>query len=203
MPELFRVAIDLDSTVGDYIGAFRTSVAGQLGVDVATLDPDPADWHLSSWNLQGRFSQLHSHAVGVDRIMRTMPVFPGAAKALHDLDAAGAFLSIVTSRLCITGRHEVILGDTVFWLEQVAKVPYHELHALRGRGWNKTQTVAFDVLIDDKPAEILAARAAGRIGIVFGDTSYNRHVPGPRATSWDQVPALVLAALADRDTAAA
>lgn len=194
MRETFRVAIDLDQTVGGYVEAFRTSVAGQLGVPVEQLDVDP-DYYFTQWNIAGRFTEMHSHAVGQDRIMRTMPVFDGAAAALRELDAAGGFLSVVTSRLCVVGLHEVAIGDTVHWLDQVAKLPYHELHALRGRGWTKVETVMFDVLIDDKPEEILAARAAGKVGIVFGDYAYNRHLDGPRATSWDQVPALVLNAL--------
>lgn len=200
MPELFRVAIDVDQTLGSYNTPFRSSVAAQLDVPLDSLTDDP-DYNFTQWNIGSRFTELHAYAVGTDRMFRTMPAFPGASAALAQLDEAGAFLSIVTSRLGVAGLHEVALQDTVYWLDQVSKVPYHELHALRGRGWTKTETVMFDVLIDDKPEEILAARAAGKVGIVFGDYRYNRHLDGPRATAWDQIPDMVLTELGLRATA--
>ena len=195
MSDRIRVAIDLDNTTGSYIHAFRASVANQMGVDPATLTLDP-DWNFTEWNIQDRFAELHHHAVSVDRIFRYMKVMAGASEAIERIDAdLDAHISIVTSRLCVPGIHEVAIADTVAWLDS-RKIRYHELHALKGRGLSKTETVRFDVLIDDKPAEVLAARQAGKVGIIFGDYSYNRDVPGPRVTHWDEIPSLLSGMLA-------
>jgi 5'(3')-deoxyribonucleotidase len=52
--------------------------------------------------------------------------------------------------------------------------------------------VGADLYIEDSPANIERLRADGQKTIVFSNST-NEHLPGPRASSWDEVQELVLA----------
>lgn len=84
---------------------------------------------------------------------------------------------MITHRLLQPGAHCRVVSDTVTFLDS-SDIPYSDLCFVS----DKT-TVGCDVLLDDAPHNVLAARAAVVPTIVF-DQLYNRALSGPRAVDW-------------------
>jgi 5'-nucleotidase len=186
------LGVDLDGVCADYEGAFRASVARQLGCDPAALPPQTVMDAYSEWGLSfPAFEAAHRHAVLEDRIFRTMAPMPGVSAALWRLSDQGVWIRIITHRLLFNWAHETSAADTAAWLDE-HRIPYRDLCFIGDK-----PHVGADVYVDDAPRHIVGLRAAGKAAIVF-DQPYNRQLPGPRATSWDEVVAFVETLLADR-----
>ena len=91
----------------------------------------------------------------------------------------------------ITGRDRVplqaiVVGvvDHVDWLDG-HDIPYWDLCFLADKA-----AVGADLYVEDSPANIEHLRSHGHRAIVF-TSSTNRHLPGPRADTWDEVYAMV------------
>lgn len=179
------LGVDLDGVCGDYEGAFRASVANQLGIDPAALPPQVTFGAYQEWGLDPeRFERAHRHAVLEDRIFRTMAAMPGVSEALWRLSDAGVWIRIITHRLLFNWAHEVSAADTAAWLDR-ERIPYRDLCFIGDKA-----TVGADLYVEDSPVNVVRLRRAGRTVIVF-DQRYNRHLDGPRARSWDEVVAMV------------
>jgi 5'-nucleotidase len=186
------LGVDLDGVCADYEGAFRASVAGQLGIDPATLPPQTAFGAYEEWGLTPeRFERAHRHAVLEDRIFRTMDAMPGVSDALWRLSDAGVWIRIITHRLLFNWAHETSAADTAAWLDR-ERIPYRDLCFIGDKA-----TVGADLYVEDSPDNVLRLRRAGRTVIVF-DRRYNRHLDGPRAHDWEDVVGLVLDELSAR-----
>lgn len=186
------LGVDLDGVCADYEGAFRGSVAAQLGVDPTDLPPQVAFGAYEEWGLTPeRFELAHRHAVLEDRIFRTMAPLPGVSDALWRLSDAGVWIRIITHRLLFNWAHETSAADTAAWLDR-ERIPYRDLCFIGDKA-----TVGADLYVEDSPSNVLRLRAAGRTVIVF-DQRYNAHLDGPRARSWDEVVTLVLDELGAR-----
>jgi 5'-nucleotidase len=186
------LGVDLDGVCADYEGAFRASVARQLGCDPAALPSQTVMDAYSEWGLSfPAFEAAHRHAVLEDRIFRTMAPMPGVSAALWRLSDQGVWIRIITHRLLFNWAHETSAADTAAWLDE-HRIPYRDLCFIGDK-----PHVGADVYVDDAPRHIVGLRAAGKAAIVF-DQPYNRQLPGPRATSWDEVVAFVETLLADR-----
>jgi 5'-nucleotidase len=178
--------VDLDGVCADYESALRASVARQRGVEAASLPPQETSGSFAEWGLDlEAFREAHRRAVVEDRIFRTMLPYPDVAEVLWRLSDAGVWIRIITHRLLFNGIHEVSAADTAGWLD-LHGIPYRDLCFIGDK-----PTVGADLYVDDSAHNILALRAAGREAIVF-DQRYNRHLPGPRVTSWQELGALVL-----------
>jgi 5'-nucleotidase len=118
------------------------------------------------------------------RILRDMPVIPGAADALWRLSDAGVWLRIITHRLYVNWSHATAVSDTVTWLDH-ARIPYRDICFLGAK-----PEVEADLYIDDGPHNVHALRSTGNPVIVF-DQPYNRGIDGPRAHDWTEAEALV------------
>jgi len=187
------LGVDLDGVCADYEAAFRASVARQHGRDPAQLLPQTVHDAYSQWGLDGdAFEQTHRRAVIEDRMFRHMQPLPGVSEALWRLSDLGVWIRIITHRLCVNWAHETTAADTAGWLEH-HRIPYRDLCFIGDK-----PDVGADLYVDDAPNNVLALRATGRPAIVF-DQPYNRHLPGPRATNWQDVVAFVEAELAARD----
>jgi 5'-nucleotidase len=186
------LGVDLDGVCADYEGAFRASVARQLGRDPATLPPQTLMDAYSEWGLSfPAFEAAHRHAVLEDRIFRTMAPMPGVSAALWRLSDRGVWIRIITHRLLFNWAHETSAADTAAWLDE-HRIPYRDLCFIGDK-----PHVGADVYVDDAPRHVVGLRAAGKAAIVF-DQPYNRHLPGPRATTWDEVATYVEDLLAGR-----
>jgi 5'-nucleotidase len=183
----FILGVDLDGVCGDYTAAFASVVAADRGVDPAELGPQ-LTWDFHEWELGGRdgFVDLHRAGVQDHRMFRNMPAIDGVSETLWRLSDAGVWIRIITHRIFINGGHKVAIADTVEWLD-IHNIPYRDLCFLG----HKPQVEA-DCYIDDGPHNVDALRAAGNHVIVF-DQPYNRHLAGPRATTWAEVEEQVTA----------
>jgi len=187
------LGVDLDGVCADYEGAFRDSVVRQLGKDPAGLPPQTVMDAYSQWGLSlEEFEEAHRRAVVEDRMFRHMRPMPGVSEALWELSDIGVWIRIITHRLIFNWAHEVSAADTAAWLD-AHQLPYRDLCFIGDK-----PDVGADLYVDDSPTNIVSLREADRAAIVF-DQPYNRHLPGPRARSWDEVLSLVRAELAARD----
>jgi 5'-nucleotidase len=186
------LGVDLDGVCADYEGAFRASIVRQLGRDASTLPPQTVMDAYSEWGLTfEEFETAHRTAVTEDRIFRHMEPLPGVSEALWRLSDAGVWIRIITHRLLFNWAHESSAADTAYWLD-ANRIPYRDLCFIGDK-----PNVGADLYVDDSPRNIAALRAAGKDAIVF-DQPYNRHLPAPRARTWDDVVAHVEAELAAR-----
>ena len=186
----FVFGVDLDGVCGDFTLAFREVAAEELGVPAREL-PLERSWDFREWGfVEGDYERVHLRAVLEKRILRSLPVIEGAADALWRMSDAGIWIRIITHRLYVNWSHAVAITDTVDWLD-TARIPYRDLCFLGAK-----PEVEADAYIDDGPHNVLALRAQGNDVIVF-DQPYNRDCAGPRARTWDDVEAYVLARLAD------
>ncbi|MFO7776960.1 MAG: hypothetical protein R6V28_01260 [Nitriliruptoraceae bacterium] len=186
------LGVDLDGVCADYEGAFRSSVARQLGRAPDTMPPQTIMDAYSQWGLSFEaFEEAHRRAVLEDRIFRHMAPLPGVSEALWRLSDAGVWIRIITHRLIFNWAHETSAADTAAWLD-AHRIPYRDLCFIGDK-----PNVGADLYVDDSPANILSLRAAGRTAIVF-DQPYNRDLPAPRADTWDVVVELVLGELRAR-----
>jgi 5'-nucleotidase len=187
------LGVDLDGVCADYEGAFRASVARQLTRAPDTMPPQTVMDAYSQWGLSfEEFEDAHRRAVLDDRMFRNMEPLPGVSDALWELSDLGVWIRIITHRLIFNWAHETSAADTAAWLDQ-HKIPYRDLCFIGDK-----PNVGADIYIDDSPGNIISLRDAGKTAIVF-DQPYNRDLPGPRATSWDDVVTTVRAELDARD----
>jgi hypothetical protein len=92
-------------------------------------------------------------------------------------------IRIITHRLFIKYFHQQALSQTVEWLEHHG-IPYWDLCFMKEK-----DAVGADLYIEDSPSNVEALRAAKCDVIVFGNST-NKHVAGPRVTSWEELEGL-------------
>lgn len=184
----FTLGLDLDGVTADYESEMRSFSAGFTDRPASSFPP-PVTWDMvtSGWfPTQQAFLDTHAAAV-TDGFFARMQALPGASTGLHQLSDAGVRIRVITHRLLQPGAHRRVVSDTVQFLDE-QDIPYSDLCFVK----DKT-TVGCDLLVDDAPHNILAARDAGVPTVVF-DQPYNRHLAGPRATNWVDLTAQVLEA---------
>ena len=184
----FVFGVDLDGVVADFYVGLRPIAAEWLGVAMETLTPR-VSWGLVEWGVDrapGGYERLHRFAVTQRELFLKMPPMPGAPQALRRLSIEGVRIRIITHRLFIKYFHQVAVSQTIQWLDR-HDIPYWDLCFMQ----QKT-AVGADLYIEDSPANIERLRAEGANTIVFTNST-NEHLPGPRASSWDEVVQLALA----------
>ncbi|MFZ4519239.1 MAG: 5' nucleotidase, NT5C type [Microthrixaceae bacterium] len=187
----FVLGVDLDGVCADYTAAFREVVARRTGTAAHVLTDD-VSWDFAEWGLdRDAFLDLHRAGVMEDRMFRDMPALPGVADALWRLSDAGVWIRIITHRLVLNWGHEVVVADTVAWLDR-HRIPYRDLCFL-----GRKPEVQADAYVEDAPHNVEALRAGGNVVVVF-DQPYNRHLGGPRARDWHEVEAVLAEPLAAR-----
>jgi 5'(3')-deoxyribonucleotidase len=172
----------------------RPIAAEWLGVPLDSLTAAPS-YGLDEWNLSavGTYDDLHRFAVTKRNLFRNLPPMPGAASVLRRLSAGLVRIRIITHRLPLEYAHVLTVQQTVAWLEPHG-LPYWDLGFMKDKA-----AVGADLYIEDSPANIEALRGEGHPTIVFS-SSTNTALPGPRASSWDEVERHVLAFVADGRT---
>jgi 5'(3')-deoxyribonucleotidase len=160
-----KIAIDCDGVLYDFIGAFLYMSGHYLGVDT----PHRVDW--TTWNHQTEFltpeqeSWMWTEAVQLG-LYRYGHVIKGGIVGVRELKAAGHSLELVTHRPVSA------VQDTLDWLSYV-RLPFDEVRIL-SNGESKT-TIDADVLIDDKPDNVLEWVKSGRHAIKF-EQPWNKYV---------------------------
>lgn len=183
----FVFGVDLDGVCANFYAGLKPIAAEWLGVDVGTLS-DKVSWGLPEWGVDeapGGYTALHRFAVTQRDLFRVLPPMPGAPQALRKLSDANVRIRIITHRLIIKYFHRVAAQQTVEWLDK-HDIPYWDLCFMQEKAG-----VGADLYIEDSPENIERLREEGHETIVFTNST-NRHLPRPRADTWEEVMDLVL-----------
>ena len=187
----FVLGVDLDGVCADYTAGFRSVASIEWDVPESSLTTE-VSWDFGEWGLDREgFLALHRASVQQHRMFRDMPAIDGASESLWRLSDAGVWIRVITHRLVTNWGHAIIVSDTVEWLD-LRRIPYRDLCFL-----GRKPEVQADAYVEDAPHNIEALRAGGNTVIVF-DQPYNRDLPGPRASTWTAVEAIVAELIAER-----
>lgn len=189
--ERFVLGVDLDGTVADFYGALRPIAAEWLGKPVDAL-PREVSYGLPEWGIgAGEYDELHRFAVTQRDLFATLMPLPGAGPALRRLAYEhDVRIRIITHRLYIKYAHQLAVRQTIEWLDRHG-IPYWDLCFLRDKG-----AVGADLYLEDGPPYLEALFREHRRVIIFSNST-NRTIAGPRAESWEQAEAQVVAALSE------
>lgn len=171
-------ALDIDGTLGDYHGHFRTFAEGYLGRSLPPIDEWAGDVsfarHLRVSKPIYRQVKLAYRQGGMKR---TMPVYPYAREMTVALRKAGAEVWICTTRPYL--RLDNIDPDTRHWLRRhgiqydgvlFGEKKYRDLVRIVGSG-------AVVAVVDDLPEMVDHASAQG-VFAFLRDQPYNRPING-------------------------
>ncbi len=182
----FVLGVDLDGVVADFARGLKPIAAEWLGVPVDSLT-DEISYGFKEWALEraGGYDDLHRFAVKERQLFATLPPLRGAPAALRRLDTVPEIrIRIITHRLYIHWFHKEAIRQTSEWLEQHG-IPYWDLCFMRDKA-----AVGANLYLEDSPENIAALRAARHETIVVVNST-NRHLPGPRAESWEDLEVMV------------
>ncbi|MDR0374304.1 MAG: 5'-nucleotidase [Treponema sp.] len=184
----FILGVDLDGVVGDFYGAMRRIAAEWLNKPIEQL-PAEVSFALKEWGVAeyGGYERLHRFAVTQRNLFRDMRPIQDAPVALRKLSMRGIRIRIITHRLYLKYVHKTSITQTVDWLDSW-DIPYWDICFMKDKG-----AVGSHVYIDDSPVNVAQLREHGCRTIVFTNST-NRHIPGPRADSWQDAERLVLEA---------
>lgn len=166
-----KIGIDIDGVLYDFVTSIHAYAERKLG---RTLPRNFDRWgfFFDEWGLDWlAFCQLMEDGCAEGELYHRGELAEGAADVIRMLAKLGHEVIFATAR----GAYAE--AATRAWLDSHGL--YHELVVAAE---DKT-TLGLDVLLDDSPANIEAARAAGIRGVTF-DQPWNRHVEGDRAYSW-------------------
>jgi 5'(3')-deoxyribonucleotidase len=186
----FVLGVDLDGTCADFYQGLRPIAADWLGVSVDRL-PESVSWDLSEWGIDrapGGYERLHRYAVTQRDLFRVLKPIPGAPMALRTLSAAHVRIRIITHRLFIKYFHQTAVQQTIEWLDYY-DIPYWDLCFMKDKG-----AVGANLYIEDAPENIVQLRGDGHQVLVFSNST-NRHLPAPRAETWEEVVDFVVQAM--------
>ena len=183
----FVLGVDLDGVCADFYGGLRPIAAEWLGVSADTLSSEVSHG-LTEWGIDsapGGYEALHRFAVTQRNLFRELKPVDGAPATLRKLSARDVRIRIVTNRLFIKYFHQRAVRQTIEWLDYY-DIPYWDLCFMRDKA-----AVGADLYVEDAPDNVEQLRADGYSAVVFSNST-NRHLPGPRADSWEQVGQLVM-----------
>ncbi|MFD6092830.1 hypothetical protein ACFWGN_11970 [Oerskovia sp. NPDC060338] len=189
------LVVDLDNTTFDYDRGLaehmvRTTGQGPSG------PPEFYDYARSGWFPTNQdWLAAHSAAVMEGLFARMWP-YDGALEGLASLREDGFVVKFATAR----GSRSWMPGPDGDELARVERettaaglrmlgVEYDELHFVASKA-----EVAGDLHIDDSPSHLADLDARGLPRIAY-DQAYNRHLPGLRATNWDELGSVIRARL--------
>ena len=188
MPQdAFVLGVDLDGTCADFYRGLRPIAAEWLGVPLESL-PVEVSWDFPEWGIDkapGGYEDLHRFAVTQRELFSRLEPLPGAPMALRRLSKAGVRIRLITHRLIIQYFHQTAVRQTIEWLDS-HDIPYSDLCFMGDKG-----AVGADLYIEDAPGNIERLRRDGHATIAFTNST-NRHLPGPRADTWDEVYDIVM-----------
>ncbi|NTU87028.1 MAG: 5'-nucleotidase [Chlorobiaceae bacterium] len=189
MPEKPKIVIgvDLDGVCADFYRRMREIAAEWFEKSIDELPVD-VSYGLGEWGVLDRnqYESLHRFAVTQRELFSSMDMVPGARKYLRRLSDDGYRIRIITHRLFIHYFHASAVQQTVEWLDSRG-IPYWDLCFMKEK-----EQVGADIYIEDTPANVLQLREKGLCTICFANST-NPHIEAPRASSWEEVYAMVRA----------
>lgn len=182
------LGVDLDGVCADFHAGLRPIAAEWLGVDPASLSPEPSTDY-PEWNLgpAGGFDALYRYAVTRRELFANVPPIPDASLTLRRLWTEKRIrIRVITYRLYFQFFHQVAIRQTIEWLDR-HDFPYWDLCFMKEKS-----AVGANLYIEDSFSNIQALRAAGKRVIAFR-SSQNRQfdIDEPIADNWRDVEALV------------
>jgi 5'(3')-deoxyribonucleotidase len=182
----FVLGVDLDGVVADFYTAIRLVAAEWLGKPVTELDPE-VQYGLTEWGFTSdTYTPMHRFAVTQRGLFRELEPIEGAPAALRRLSNADIHIRVITHRLFIPHFHQEAVQQTIQWLDYYA-IPYRDLCLTDDK-----VAVGANMYVEDAPHNVEALRQVAPT-IVFTNST-NRHLPSPRADTWQEVEGLVLEA---------
>lgn len=191
----FVLGVDLDGVCADFYGGLRPIAAEWLGVSLEDLSVEVSHG-LAEWQIDrapGGYQALHRFAVTQRNLFRQLKPVDRAAVTLRTLSSHDIRIRVITNRLFIKYFHQEAVRQTIEWLDHY-DIPYWDLCFMRNKA-----AVGADLYVEDSPDNIKQLRADGHSTVVFSNST-NRHLPGPRADSWEELEHLVLDELASWKT---
>lgn len=181
----FVLGVDLDGVVADFIRGLRPIAAEWLGKSVETL-PLEVKYGFPEWNLEefGGYDALHRYALKERDLFRHLPPVSDAPATLRKLSTVGLRIRIITHRLYIEWFHRQAIIQTVEWLERY-DIPYWDICFMKQKS-----AVGANLYLEDNPNNIKELRDLGNDVIVVVNST-NRHLPPPRAATWQEIEELV------------
>lgn len=182
-----RIGIDLDGVTYDFVGNLREWAISHGAHGKPELPAERWDFFLDWGWTSEEFLRYFGDAVRSTELFWTGRPVPGAVEALGRLKAAGHEIVIVTHR----GHPDPVVSRimreaTVHWLD-LYSIPHDSLI------FDGTKTrLGIDVLLDDAPHQIEAAREAGERAVFFTQP-WNADEEGERVGSWVEFERLVAA----------
>jgi FMN phosphatase YigB (HAD superfamily) len=175
--EPMRVAFDLDGVLYPHEVLDHWLLArGYAKVDGASGRYSTAlRWGMS----QEQFFTEMTDAMRAGLLFRRGQPYPDGADAIRAVHAAGHDVVIVTARN-LPGAETEAYAPTLQWLRE-NDLPFAELHVT-----HRKTDVPFDLIIDDHPGNVAAARAAGRRAVLL-DRAWNRDEAGPDRGKFSEV----------------
>lgn len=179
------VGVDLDGVCADFYSQMRILAAEWFECGVNDLTPE-VSYGLPEWGISTpeQYASLHRFAVTQRELFNTVPMIPGARKALRQLSSEGYRIRIITHRLFIQYFHELAVRQTIGWLDRHG-IPYWDLCFMREK-----DQVGADIYVEDSPTNVEQLRCAGHTTICFGNST-NRHVTAPKANTWEEAYSLI------------
>jgi uncharacterized protein len=144
-----RIAIDIDSTLHHYWDVLSRAARDRFGVDLPyDLQVTWGITRLKPRQVQACVDDTHRDAA----ILAATP-YPGAVETVRAWREAGHFIHITS--------HRAVAAEiaTAAWLDRIG-LPYDELYCSQDKVSHAIE-IGIDVLIDDKPADLMRAADAG------------------------------------------
>jgi uncharacterized protein len=158
-----RIAIDIDSTLHHYWDQLETAAKRRFGVELPYAEQ--LEWtidRLRPEQVKACVAETHTD----EQILAAEP-YDGAVETIRAWHEAGHFIHVTSHRT--TDAH----AATAQWLERIG-LPYDELYC----SWDKVarcREIGVELLIDDSPANLLAAIEAG-IAAATLEHPWNREI---------------------------
>ena len=179
-----RIAVDFDGVIADFHSVLCANIRERHGIEYRPRDID--EWNPRIEGAEVSLLEEVEPLVEDERALRETEPVTGVARGLERLRAVGHECVVATH------RPDPVLPAVGEWLDD-RDIPHDGL--LADVPQNKGRIDA-DVLIDDRPKNVLDAIAAGMSGIHFVGT-IDCELPGEggvepvRAKSWTEAAALL------------
>ena len=174
-----RIAFDIDDTLLDWRGAFRDWMIDTGHPSAISADDFAEATFKQAWpNIPGAHLRDFGERFNSSPEFMNLRVLPGVIETLRAVRAARntclAISAPGTHPAATAARHAQI--DVLGFTERVL-LPYQADKA------GAVLQVRADVLVDDNPSTLLAARERG-IPIIVKDLPSNRSIDAPRILTW-------------------